>query len=116
MHSDQSLHRLLDEIAAMTWTPSSGAGITSSPYSIPPYGAASSGKISLTGDDADIEINGESIVGLLKDIREQLALLKVSQELEAEWSELRDLRTQYETKLAECRQKSQAWQALQQSG
>lgn len=75
-----------------------------------------SGKLQLQGDDADIEINGESVVGMLKEIRDRLNILKVSEEMEAEWDELRCLREQYEAKLAECREKSRAWQALKQSG
>ena len=73
---------------------------------------APSGKLSLTGDDADIEINGESIVGMLKDIRDRLSILKVSEEMEAEWDDLADLRRQYEAKLAECREKSKMWDTL----
>ena len=75
-----------------------------------------SAKITLTGDDADIEINGESVVGMLKEIRDRLNILKVSEEMEQEWDELRVLREQYEAKLVECREKSQAWAALKQAG
>jgi hypothetical protein len=74
-----------------------------------------SGRLSLTGDDADIEINGESIVSVLGEIRDRLSILKVSETMEAEWDELRELREQYQAKLAECREKSQAWGALQQT-
>ena len=73
-----------------------------------------SGRISLQGDDADIEINGESVVSMLREIRDRLNILQVSETMEAEWDELRALREQYETKLAECREKSQAWSALKQ--
>jgi hypothetical protein len=76
----------------------------------------SSGRISLTGADADIEINGESVVGMLKDIRDRLNILQVSEQMEAEWDELRVMREQYEAKLAECREKSRAWAALKQQG
>ena len=75
-----------------------------------------SGKLKLEGEDADIEINGESIVGILKEIRERLSILQVSDEMEKEWDELRVLREQYEAKLAECREKSRAWNALKQAG
>jgi hypothetical protein len=71
-------------------------------------------RISLTGNDADIEINGESVMGVLKEIRDRLGILKVSETMEAEWDELRELRQQYEAKLAECREKSEAWSALKQ--
>jgi hypothetical protein len=73
-----------------------------------------SAKITLNGDDADIEINGESVVGMLREIRDRLNILQVSENMEAEWDELRALREQYEAKLAECREKSQAWAALKQ--
>jgi hypothetical protein len=68
------------------------------------------------GDDADIEINGESVVGMLREIRDRLNILQVSAEMEAEWDDLRALREQYESKLAECREKSRAWAALKQAG
>ena len=71
-----------------------------------------SGKISLKGDDADIEINGESVVGMLRDIRDRLNILQVNEEMEQEWDELRELREQYEAKLAECREKSRMWNTL----
>jgi hypothetical protein len=77
---------------------------------------APAAKITLTGDDADIEINGESVVGMLREIRDRLNILQVSEEMESEWDELRILREQYEAKLAECREKSAAWKALKQAG
>ena len=73
-------------------------------------------KISLQGADADIEINGESVVSMLREIRDRLNILQVSAEMEQEWDELRALREQYEAKLAECREKSRAWSALKQAG
>jgi hypothetical protein len=75
-----------------------------------------SGKVSLRGEDADIEINGESVVSMLREIRDRLNILQVSAEMEQEWDELRALREQYEVKLAECREKSRAWNALKQQG
>jgi hypothetical protein len=79
-------------------------------------GSNFSNKLSVNGPGADIEINGESIVGMLKDIRDRLNILQVSQDMEQEWDDLRALREQYEAKLAECREKSQAWKKLQQPG
>ena len=69
-------------------------------------------KIELRGDDADIKINGESVVGMLKDIRDRLNILQVSAEMEQEWDELRILRKQYEAKLVECREKSKMWNTI----
>ena len=80
--------------------------------SINTLSAKPSAKISLNGDDADIEINGESMVGMLREIRDRLNIIQVSETMEAEWDELRALREQYEAKLAECREKSRAWTTL----
>ena len=92
-----------------------GSNVTLGPVwsdSINPMTVNQSGRISLQGDDADIEINGESVVGMLKEIRDRLNIIQVSETMEAEWDELRALREQYEAKLAECREKSRAWEML----
>jgi hypothetical protein len=99
-------------MSALTW-PNTSPTYSFSDLSITQTPSA---KITLTGDDADIEINGESVVSMLREIRDRLNILQVSAEMEAEWNELRALREQYEAKLAECREKSLAWQALQQKG
>ena len=75
-----------------------------------------SSKISLTGEDADIEINGESLCDMIRGIQERLNILCPDPGMEAEWEELRTIREQYEAKMAECREKSRAWKALQQKG
>ena len=75
-----------------------------------------SGKIKLDGHDADIEINGESLLTMIRGIQDRLNILTPDRELEQEWQELKELREQYEAKLAECREKSCAWRALQQQG
>ena len=108
-HSLDPLYGPVTSGPAITW-PNGSPSWTFSDLSItsPPQA-----KISLQGEDADIEINGESVVGMLKDIRDRLNILQVSEEMEAEWDELRALREQYEAKLAECQEKSRAWKALQ---
>jgi len=68
------------------------------------------------GEDADIRINGMSVRDTLRGIQEQLNLLQPDPEMEREWDELRAIRKQYEAKLEECREKSQAWNALKHSG
>jgi len=94
--------------ATMTW-PNNSPSWTFSDLSITQPPAA---KITLTGDDADIEINGESVVGMLREIRDRLNILQVSEEMEQEWEELRVLREQYEAKLTQCREKSAIWKTL----
>jgi hypothetical protein len=94
--------------ATITW-PNTSPTYTFSDLSITQTPSA---KITLTGADADIEINGDSVVGMLKEIRDRLNILQVSKEMEQEWDELRVLREQYEAKLVECREKSTIWKAL----
>lgn len=78
--------------------------------------AKQSAKLRIDGDDADIEINGRSLVKILDGIADRLAILESDAEMEAEWEDLRAIREQYEAKLQECREKSRAWKALKQSG
>lgn len=75
-----------------------------------------SSKITLEGADADIEVNGESLMGMIRGIQDRLNILTPDRALEQEWNDLRVIREQYEAKLAECREKSRAWRALQQQG
>lgn len=75
-----------------------------------------SGKITLDGADADIEINGESLLAMIRGIQDRLNILTPDRALEQEWDDLRVIREQYEAKLEECRTKSRAWNALKQSG
>ncbi len=52
-------------------------------------------KIQLDGDDADIRVNGWSLVDAVKRIEERLGLYQPNPELEAEWEDLRALGEQY---------------------
>lgn len=74
------------------------------------------GTLKLTGNDADIDINGVSLMETIRGIQDRLNILCPDPEMEQEWDELREIRAQYEAKLQECREKSRAWRALQQSG
>ena len=69
-------------------------------------------KIRLDGPDADIEINGESMIGLLKAIEQRLNILKPNPELESEWEELRALGDQYRKLEAEIEAKMKTWEIL----
>lgn len=75
-----------------------------------------SGTLKLQGENADIDVNGVSLMETIRGIQDRLNMLCPDPEMEQEWTELRVLRDQYETKLKECREKSQAWKALQQRG
>jgi hypothetical protein len=52
-------------------------------------------KITLDGEDADIEINGVSLWKTMQEIANRLNIMQTNPELEADWAELRELGEQY---------------------
>ena len=71
-----------------------------------------SSKIKLDGPGADIEINGESLVDMLRNIEQRLNMLHPNPELESEWEELRDLGDAYRTLEAKIQAKMKTWNAI----
>lgn len=76
------------------------------------YNNNPSGKLSLHGKDADIEINGESLIAMLKRIEERINLLTVNHKLESEWEELRELGNQYRELEQRIKDKLETWDKL----
>jgi hypothetical protein len=85
----------------------SGTG-TSNPWSV----QRSIPKIRLDGEDADIEINGWSLVQAIKRIEARLDLFQPNPELESEWEELRSLGEQYRTLEQQLKDKQATWDRL----
>jgi hypothetical protein len=85
----------------------SGAG-TSTPW----FTQNPSTRISLTGEDADVEVNGWSLVAAVKRMEERLGLLQPNPELEKEWSELRELGDQYRKLEQHIKDKQATWDKL----
>ena len=54
-----------------------------------------SARINLAGENADIEVNGWSLVQAVKRIEERLDLFQPNPELESDWEELKKLGEQY---------------------
>ena len=71
-----------------------------------------SGTIDLRGDDADIVVNGVSLMDKLDAIAERLNLLDVNKELEAEWDQLRELGERYRQLEQDLKTKSEMWKTL----
>ena len=71
-----------------------------------------SGKMHLTGDKADIVINGQSLNATLAALQERLNWMQPATEIEAEWDELRELGDRYRELEKQCREKSQMWKKL----
>ena len=70
------------------------------------------GKMRITGDDADIEIDGISLKETLHKLQERMAILEPNLELEQEFKELKDIREQYITLERNLLEKKAIWQAL----
>ena len=62
---------------------------------IAPMSVNQSGKITLKGQDADVDINGMSLKNTLRGIQERLGILEVNKELESEFEQLQELGRQY---------------------
>ena len=71
-----------------------------------------SGTIDLRGDDADIVVNGVSLMDKLDAIAERLNLLDVNKELETEWDQLRELGERYRQLEQDLKIKSAMWKTL----
>jgi hypothetical protein len=84
-----------------------GTGIAS-----PWYSNSLSPKIRLDGEGADIEINGASLLDMIKKIEERLNILTPNEKLEAEWEELRALGDQYRKLEQHIKDKQATWDKL----
>ena len=74
--------------------------------------AGQSGKITLKGENADLEINGKSLNETLAALEERLNWMKPNPELEKEWDELRRLGNRYRAMEKKCREKAKMWEQL----
>ena len=81
-------------------------------YTISPITSTPSGTLDLRGEGADVKINGVSLTGVLKNIEQRLNILRPNIELEAEWSQLRELGDQYRRLETELKEKSLMWNKL----
>mgnify|MGYP000397210034 FL=1 len=66
----------------------------------------------ISGDDADIEINGVSLKQTLEDIQQRMAILQPNPELEKEFKELREIRQQYIKLERNLLEKKEMWETL----
>jgi hypothetical protein len=89
------------------YTITSGAGTGS----LNPWGTTGA-KIRLDGEDADIEVNGWSLIDSIKRIEERLNILHPNTKLETEWVELRELGEQYRKLEQHIRDKQATWDRL----
>jgi len=78
----------------------------------PNFGTVKAGTLSLQGREADIEINGVSLMTVLQGIQERLNILQHNRTLEAEWHQLQELGDQYRALEAELLEKQRMWSQL----
>ena len=68
--------------------------------------------IEIKGEDADIKINGKSMVTWMEKVEERLNILTPNPELEKDWDDLRRLGQRYRALEKKCKEKAQMWAAL----
>jgi len=71
-----------------------------------------SGMLSLQGTNADISINGKSLLKTLEALEDRLNMMVPNPELEKEWDDLRRLGNRYRKLEAKCREKAEMWNKL----
>jgi hypothetical protein len=71
-----------------------------------------SGVMDLKGENADIKINGKSLVDTLTALEQRLNILTPNPKLEAEWDELRELGERYRELEKQCKEKAEMWAKL----
>ena len=88
------------------YTLNSGAGTGS----LNPW--ATSAKIQLNGEGADIEVNGWSLIDAIQKIEQRLNILHPNDKLEEEWEELRALGAEYRKLEQHIKDKQATWDRL----
>ena len=88
------------------YTLGAGTGISS------PWATSINPKIRLDGEGADIEVNGASLIGMIKKIEERLNILTPNEKLEEEWEELRELGNRYRELEQHIKDKQATWDRL----
>ena len=71
-----------------------------------------SGTMELKGDNADILVNGRSLMDAIDALEQRLNILVPNPELEAEWDELRELGDRYRALEKKCQEKGDMWAKL----
>jgi hypothetical protein len=97
--------------AGPVWTTSTGPHTIGS-ISPNPMIVNSAGTVSLKGDNADININGKSLMKTLEALEQRLNWLQPNTELEDEWNDLKELGDRYRELEQRCKDKATVWEKL----
>jgi hypothetical protein len=92
---------------------SSGSGLTYTTDTQTTFAhMAQAGKLTLSGDDADVVVNGKSLRDTLLALEQRLNILVPNPVLEKEWNELKKLGDQYRCLEQDLKQKQEVWNRL----
>ena len=72
------------------------------------------GVMELRGENADVKVNGRSLMDAIDALEQRLNILVPNPELEAEWDELRELGERYRELEKKCKEKGEMWKKLKQ--
>jgi len=98
----------------VTWTGTGGWGMGGGTGEYHVNQTLKGGQLHLEGHDADININGESLMKTLQSLEQRLNILRPNTELEAEWDQLRELGDQYRQLETELMEKQKMWNKLKE--
>jgi hypothetical protein len=84
------------------------AGANTAPW----FSQTPSSKIKLDGADADIEVNGISLLKTMQEIQSRLNILQPNTALEKEWEELHELGKKYRALEQQIKEKQATWDRL----
>jgi hypothetical protein len=73
-----------------------------------------SGRVSLQGKNADLDINGKSLVQWMEAMEERMNWMQPNVELEKEWDDLKKLGERYRKLEKKCKEKAEVWKRLKQ--
>jgi len=92
----------------INWNQSAVGGI----YHNPAMEVNQGGKLALKGENADIDINGKSMVKWMQAMEERMNWMQPNVELEKEWDDLKKLGDRYRKLEQKCREKAEMWKKL----
>ena len=92
----------------INWNQSAVGGI----YHNPAMEVNQGGKLALKGDNADIDINGKSMIKWMQAMEERMNWMQPNVELEKEWDDLKKLGDRYRKLEQKCREKADVWKKL----
>jgi hypothetical protein len=68
--------------------------------------------VQIKGENADVDINGKSLVQWMQAMEERMNWMQPNVELEKEWTDLKKLGDRYRKLEQQCRDKAEVWNRL----